>query len=294
MVYLRNKLIKGHNYYYLVQSVRDGSKHRKIEKFIGKERPNDSELNKLKIAFLLELNSKNWIALTKDDYNFIEKTRLESKDYMNEEQTMDFCINFTYNTNAIEENTLTKEETENLLKKDVSNSKSFKDQIESFSHRKVFMEMLNCKKPLTVVLIKKWHKDLFESTKPEVAGKLRTKNVRVAGFKAPHYLDLNYLLDDFIAWYKENKNKLHPLELAAMTHLKFVKIHPFMDGNGRMARLLLNYVLNVHGYPMMTVEYKHREAYYEALDEFDATQEEEVFLRFVINSYVREYGGVSS
>lgn len=290
MVYLRNKLIKGHNYYYLVASMRKNGKHKKIEKFIGREKPSETQLSKLKNDFEKELKSNNWIFIGTEEYDLIEKIKETKKTHTNEDQLLDFCINFTYNTNAIEENSLTHQETHDLLKKDLPVAKSFKDQIESFSHRKVFMEMVNTKKPLTIALMKKWHKELFEHTKDSLAGKIRTKNVRVAGYKAPHYADLTYLLNEFIDWYKENKKKMNGLELAAMTHLKFVKIHPFEDGNGRIARLLLNYVLNNNGYPMMTVEYKHRDFYYAALDEFDATQEEEVFVKFIVDSYLEEYG----
>ncbi len=150
------------------------------------------------------------------------------------------------------------------------------------------MEMVRNRKPLSLTLIKRWHKELFAQSKPEHAGTFRKKNVRVANFKAPHHLDIDFLLKDFISWYNENKRKLHPVELAALTHLKFVKVHPFADGNGRIARLLLNLVLHSNKYPMMTVEHANRGRYYTALDEFDDTQEEEVFVNYIIGSYIQE------
>jgi len=289
MVYLKTKEVKGTPYYYLVHSFREGNKHKKKDQYIGRKKPCSEDLEVLKRKFLAELSSKNWLCLSKEDFNRIENIKEYARRQLDEEQLLDFCINFTYNTNAIENSSLSKEETINLIKKDIPTDKSFKDEIESFSHKRVFMKMINDPKPLSVSLIKSWHKNIFAHSKPEAAGRYRLKNVRVAEFKAPHFMDLSFLLEEFVEWYDENKKKLHPVELAALTHLKFVKIHPFLDGNGRIARLLINYVLHRHGYPMMTVEYKNRMAYYTALDKFDATQEEEVFVDFLIGSYLGEY-----
>jgi len=288
MVYLRTKTVKGTPYYYLIQSVRKEGKTHKIEKYIGKQEPSAQELDRLTTSFLAELQSKDWLWLTNETFELIELIRTK-KPELKDEQLMDFCINFTYNTNAIEGNKLTPEETRDLFEHDVPAEKPFKDHIESFAHWKVFMEMVQTKKPLTKELILSWHKELFKQAKPSLAGKFRQTNVRVAGFKAAHYLDVPFLIDEFIQWFKENKNKMHPVELAAMTHLKFVKIHPFLDGNGRVARLLLNYVLHRSNYPLMTIEYKNRETYYEALDEFDETQEEEIFVKYIVESFLREH-----
>jgi Fic family protein len=289
MVYLRNKSINGKNYFYLVYSVRIDGKTKKIEKSIGTKKPDDIELEKLKQEFLVGINSKNWIVLTQEEYDLIEKIKKSKKETLTDEQLMDFCVNFTYSTNAIEDNSLTKHETVELLKNGNSVSKPFKDQVESVAHKNVFMEMVSSKEDLSVDLIKKWHYDLFNFSKKELAGKFRDRNVRVAQYKAPHYLDLPFLMKDFIKYYNSNKKKIHPLELAAMIHLKFVKIHPFLDGNGRIGRLLINFVLHKFGYPMMTVEYKDRYSYYKALDEYDETGEEEIFVRYIVNSYLKEY-----
>ncbi len=288
MVYLRTKTVKNVPYYYLIQSIRQDGKTKKIEKYIGREEPSESELEKLKIAFHAQLQSKEWICLNKETFELIEQIRTIKPELKNE-QLMDFCINFTYNTNAIEGNKLTPEETRDLFHKDIPSEKPFKDHIESFAHWKVFLNMTTTKKPLTKELILQWHRELFKQAKPSIAGKFRKTNVRVAGYKAAHHLDVPYLMDEFLEWFREHRNKMNPVELAAMTHLKFVKIHPFLDGNGRIARLLLNYVLNRSDYPMMTIEYNNRETYYKALDDFDDTQEEEVFVKYIIESFLNEH-----
>lgn len=288
MVYLRQKQVKGKKYYYLVHSYRDGKKHKKIEKYVGLTKPSKSKFAQLKENMLHDLKQSTWICLTQIEFQAIENIKKTKHDILDDEKLMDFCINFTYNTNAIEGSELTKNDIHKLIKHDKGTSKSFKDQLESFTHKKVFMEMVRTKKPLSLQLIKKWHKDIFNQSKPGIAGKYRQKNVAVAGFKAPHYMDIPFLLRDFIKWYKNNRTKLHPIELAALVHLKFVKIHPFMDGNGRIGRLLINYVLNKNKYPMMTVEHKKRINYYKALDKFDATQEEEIFIEYIIKAYIQE------
>ncbi|MGE0793338.1 MAG: Fic family protein, partial [Candidatus Woesearchaeota archaeon] len=292
MVYLRTKFVSGKEYFYLIHSVRIEGKVKKIEKSIGTKKPSEKELEKLKEEFLVGINSKNWLVLTQEEYTKIEEIKKTKSEKLTNEQLMDFCVNFTYSTNAIEDNSLSKHETRELLENDKSVDKPFKDQVESVAHKNVFMEMVNCKEDLSVDLIKKWHYDLFNFSKKELAGKYRDRNVRVAQFKAPHYLDLSFLMNDFVKWFKISSRgsaSLHPVELAALTHLKFVKIHPFLDGNGRIGRLLLNFVLHKFGYPMMTVEYKDRYSYYKALDEFDETQEEEIFVRYIVNSYLKEY-----
>ncbi|MBU3958163.1 MAG: Fic family protein, partial [Nanoarchaeota archaeon] len=66
---------------------------------------------------------------------------------------------------------------------------------------------------------------------------------------------MNPLLEEFFGWYNKNKGRLHSVELAALAHLKFVTIHPFSDGNGRISRLLMNFVLHKHGFPMLNIPY---------------------------------------
>ncbi len=293
MVYLRKKAIKGKEYFYLVHSIRENNNHKKIERYIGPKEPNKTELSKLKTQFLSDIKKSSWLCLTEKEFSIIEKIRATETEMIDDEKLMDFCINFIYNTNAIEGNALSHEETKNLLKHDLATKKSFKDEMESFSHKKVFMEMISSRKPLTLHLLKRWHKDLFLHSKPSIAGRFRKNNVRIAGFKAPHYLDVDILMHQFIAWYNESKKTMHPIELASMTHLKFVKIHPFMDGNGRIARMLLNYVLHKNNYPMTNIKYSKREEYYTTLDRYDATQEESVFIRYIISNYIKEHSAVS-
>src|SRR3989338_7299724 len=127
--------------------------------------------------------------------------------------------------------------------------------------------MMGYKKELSLGQVLFWHKLLLQDTKPDIAGKVRYHPVKVSGSKAefPLPAELNGSLREFFESYRRNKKLLHPVELAAVVHLKFVSVHPFSDGNGRISRLLMNFILNQRGYPMLNVKYSNRDSYNNAL-----------------------------
>ena len=147
-----------------------------------------------------------------------------------EKNLEDFTIKFTYNTNRIEGSTLTLTETADLLEKGIAPlRRPIADIKETEAHKKVFQEVLDFDKDLSMKTILSWHKRLFEGTKRDIAGKVRDHRVAItrSEFKPPDPKDLEILLREFFKWYNKNKNKLHPVELSALVHLKFVTIHPF-------------------------------------------------------------------
>ena len=202
-----------------------------------------------------------------------------------------FSIKFTYATNRIEGSTLTLRETALLLEKGVTPSRRpIEDVKETEKHRKVFYDMLSYEKEISLATLLDWHKKLFEETKEE-AGKIREYPVGISGskYKPPYPVELDLLLTEFFDWYKKNRNKLYPVYLAALVHLKFVTIHPFGDGNGRISRLLMNYVLNKNGYPMMVIDYNDRNSYYNALERSQLTKDESIFSLWLFKRYLKEY-----
>ncbi len=134
-------------------------------------------------------------------------------------------------------------------------------------------------KEITLSTVLYWHKQLFQDTKPDIAGKIRQHQVGISGskFHPPYPIELDLLLRDFFDWYNQNKKKLHPVHLAGLVHLKFVTIHPFGDGNGRISRLLMNYVLHKNGYPMLIIPYSQRMSYYTALERSQLKKDEKIF-----------------
>ena len=94
------------------------------------------------------------------------------------------------------------------------------------------------------------------------------------------------MIKDFFEWYEANSETLSPVELAALVHLRFVTIHPFGDGNGRISRLMMNHVLYRAGYPMTDIEYRDRRSYYNALER-SQTGDDLPFLRWFMKRYIR-------
>ena len=106
--------------------------------------------------------------------------------------------------------------------------------------------------------------------------------------------ELETELKEFFDWYNKSKDKLNPVELAALVHLKFVTIHPFGDGNGRISRLMMNFVLHKNNYPMMNIEYVNRNAYYNALERSQISKKENIFMHYFIKRYLKEYSKYSN
>ena len=138
-----------------------------------------------------------------------------------------------------------------------------------------------------------WHKKLFENTKPEIAGKIREHQVLISGskFTPPLPVEVYPMLTEFFKWYNKNKNKIHPVELASTVHLKLVTIHPFADGNGRLSRLAMNFVLNKYNCPLFNIPYEKRTSYYNALERAQTKKQEHIFMRWFYRNYVKENEG---
>jgi Fic family protein len=181
-----------------------------------------------------------------------------------------FIIEFAFNTASIEGNTINLQEARNLLEEGLTpKDKTLREIYDLQNTEKVFSEIFESKKEISHEFIIKVHDDLLENI--DARKGYRTSDVKVirANFKAtpaPYVkTDMNLLLK----WYKENKIKLHPLVLAAVFHHKFEKIHPFMDGNGRAGRIILNHILLTNNYPPIIIRRKTRTDYLSALREAD-------------------------
>lgn len=290
MVTIRKRKLGKKDYYYLEHTIKVDGKVKKKEKYLGKDIPKDIEL--IKQQFFHEVFKEKWFKiLEKIKKNFSKEYRSMPKS-AKEKYIENFMIKFTYDTNRIEGGTLTLKETADLLEEGVTpKGKPVQDIKEIEAHKKAFYEMLRYEKDLNLNEILYWHRMLFRNSKPEIAGKIRRHQVAVARSKVefPFYAELNALLRDFFGWYDKVKKKLHPIELAALVHLKFVSIHPFSDGNGRICRLIMNFVLHRYGYPMLDIQYANRDKYYNALERSQLTGKEYIFVQYIVKRYLKAY-----
>jgi len=183
-----------------------------------------------------------------------------------------YDVRFTYNSNAIEGNTLTQSETELVLTKGITvGGKTLDEHLEVIGHKEAIDYIKNLAQRKTEINeweIKQIHNLILRKINPDEAGCYRTLDVMAAGTNyryPPHYL-LSQLMGDFAIWLNsESALRLHPVEYATIAHYRFVSIHPFRDGNGRSARLLMNLLLIRAGYPIAVINNQIRNDYINAL-----------------------------
>jgi len=183
----------------------------------------------------------------------------------------DFGVEQTYNSNAIEGNTLTLQETKMVLEEGVTiKGKPLKDHLEAKNHKEavdLLFEIVNKRTDITEALILEVHEIILKDIESDFAGVYRKEQVRILGadFIPPNYLKVPQLMAEYVEWLRSNPEKLGIIELAAKAHYEIARIHPFVDGNGRVARLVMNIVLMKEGYPPMTILNNDRGKYLRSL-----------------------------
>ena len=206
-----------------------------------------------------------------------------------------FTVDFNYNSNHIEGNTLTYGQTELLLLfGKVTGEAEFRDceemKASNVGLKMMLSEATENKQPLTQNFIRTLHKTLLRedyTVYRNLPGGMQTSYTIHAGqYKTrPNSVITRYgdrfdyaspeetpaLMTDLVDWYNqaEIEGKLSPIDLAILFHYRYIRIHPFEDGNGRIARLMVNYILSRHGYPMIVVRSRLKQAYLEALHQAD-------------------------
>lgn len=210
-----------------------------------------------------------------------------------------FLVEHTYNSNAIEGNTLTLQETALVLQGITIDRKPLKDHLEAVGYKEAFQyveELAKQDKPLTEFEIKSIH-SLVLADRPEDKGTFRRVNVRIAGAMTepvqPYLIEpkIEELLEDYKNWAKT----MHIVERIALFHLRFESIHPFIDGNGRTGRLLMNLQLIREGLPAVNIKYSDRRSYYDAFDEYARTGSADAMTKLIGEAVVarlREMGEV--
>lgn len=197
-----------------------------------------------------------------------------------------FKLEWTYNSNAIEGNTLTLKETKVVLEGITIGGKTMREHLEAINHKEAIEfleELINDNREFSEMDIKNIHALVLKGIDDENAGRYRTENVIISGAThiPPESVIVPELMEKLIYRYDEWKEKYHPIVVAALLHAEFVKIHPFIDGNGRTARLLMNFETMKNGYPPIIIKTEQRHSYYDALDKGAITGDYTDFVKMV-------------
>jgi len=208
----------------------------------------------------------------------------------------EFVVEFTYNSNAIEGNILTLRETDLVLRGLTIDQKPLKDHMEAVGHKEAFdfvLELVKNNTPITESVIKQIHY-LVLADKKEDRGIYRKVPVRIMGAQnqpvQPYLIEpkMEKLLIDY------NDSKEHIVTKLARFHIEFEGIHPFIDGNGRTGRLLVNLELMKAGFPPIDIKFTDRLSYYKAFDEYyikhDPASMEKLFAGYIntkLDSYLK-------
>jgi len=272
MPYTEIKEKNGRRYYYRVISIRKKGRVSKKRIYLGanltktqiskKESEADKEL--MYLSNLLKQEEVKELEKIKESYKKQPKENFENRYEV-------FTSDFTYNSTAIEGNTLTLQETAQLLFEGITPRKSIREINEVLNHKNAFDFILNYKGDVNKEFMCELHKIVVKDTlkdelKPQI-GCFRNLQVYIRGtsWLPPKPKEVPKEIKSLLFWYSKNKNKLHPLVVSAYFHAGFETIHPFVDGNGRTGRLLMNFILHKNKLPMINIPNSIKHKYYEAL-----------------------------
>ncbi len=280
---LRTKTIKGKKYYYFDLSYFISKKAKTFSKYIGAKKPSENELKKIDESFKQEIISKCSgkefstdliprgdlikALLFRDAFNkkFASLSKLQKRKY-----EVDSTILFTLTTLTTEDIDISLADVVNAFEK--GNRLSMREQISKNMLKAV--ESIKEKHKLDKKYLLGLHKTIMASFEGKSPGQIRNRQVYLhkknsknplgveIAYRPPHYSKISQLLDEFVEWY--NSTKLNPIEKAAIAHYKIYKIHPFLDGNKRISRLILNKTLIDEGFPLLNISAK-KEPYFQTL-----------------------------
>jgi len=282
--------------YYLSHTYRDENKVKKISRYLGQNlSQKDLEKNKSRAELILkeqieELKTEIFnFSLSSSQINQLNKQDSKLKIiHLQNSDFKKFKEDFVYNTNAIEGSSVLEDEVKDLLEE--KTLPETKEELETINVGLAIDYIKDCSDDLSLDFILRLHEICFKGSK-NFAGKLRDVEVVIKNNKgdiihqgAP-LSELKEELDEFTHWYDENKNNFKPLILAALIHNQFEHIHPFQDGNGRVGRLLLNYILLKNNYPPINIFLEDRQEYYLSLREYSENNNLKPTIQFLIKQY---------
>ncbi len=277
MSFIETQRHGNHNYYYLVKNVRTNtSTVKKYRIFLGREMPPPEELRK----HLIELEKRS---TPRFKTTWLQREMIEKLDDIRaslitayrkpiEAIPKDFLVRYTYNTNAIEGNRLTLRQTALLLSDRVSPAGArMDDVIEVLNAADAWDHVRQYTGPPDSRFLRKVQYEVTKNTSCRIQGDFRDVEVRISGSShiPPDASEVPKLLNTLVTEIRTRRKRNHPVELAAYVHNRLVNIHPFTDGNGRTARLIMNWILIRTKFPPVIVEAVEKENYYSQLEKGD-------------------------
>ena len=289
MVSIVKRNRNGKNHYYLVYSFRENGKTKHIEKFLGNKVPENIDI--IKKEFNDQIIQKRWFPQIREIRNNYTFEHEKISEIVQIKELRHFGIRFTHDSNRIEGSSMNLEDVRNVLQfNQTPANKPLEEIYETTNHMKAYENMINTNKDFSMDLILDWHKTLFEQTNTEIAGKIRDSDVFIVGseFTPPDHELVEGLLKNLFKWYNSEKETLDPTLLSCLFHFRFVSIHPFKDGNGRMSRLAMNFILYRNKMPMYDISYKIRASYFFALERANMKNNEIHFIQFFYKNYLKD------
>lgn len=330
MVYIYKKLVGAKTYYYLRVSERKGKKViskdlaylgssiDEVKKSLDKLPKYKDDIRKAYKTMhnFIESNHYlekiNLLKLKKDEFidkklPELEACRLhynavfqKNNELTKKEILKNFIIEFAFNTASIEGNTITLKDTKNLLEEGLTpKDKTLREIYDLQNTEKVFLDVIKSNKKMDHDFIISIHSKLMENI--DIRKGYRTTDVRVfqANFKATPAPYVKTDMELLLKWYNQNKERFHPFVLAIIFHHKFEKIHPFMDGNGRTGRILLNFIIMINKYPPLIIHKRTRNEYLAVLREADKSELTKVtkecyfkLIQFVADEMINSYWNI--
>ncbi|RUT71428.1 helix-turn-helix domain-containing protein [Flavobacterium cupreum] len=238
-------------------------------------------VSKLKISATLEnlLKEIDLLKAKLDNYRQFDSYRI----------TQALELEYTFESNRIEGNTMTLRETDMVINEGLTISgKSMREHLEAINHQEAIgfiKDLMQRNVTLNERDLLSIHNLILRGIIPEDAGRYRKVQVMIKGSShmPPQPYMVSKAMEDYFIWYEINKNKLHPVILAAEMHERLVTIHPFIDGNGRTSRLVMNLILLQKGYIIANIkgDYDSRMQYYQSLETAQTKNNKEDFLLFI-------------
>lgn len=305
MTYIETIKKRKKNFYYLTRTVRLGNKFKKVRRILGKGKIPQDKLEKLAKIAEEPLNEKvkevkkirEVVALDKTAAKSLEHIKKGYKRLISSISKVEYeviekqqMIRFTFNTNAIEGSKITLKETNHILEEGISpEGRDLREIHEVENTKKAYDFMKKYKKEVNSGFIKKIHSHLTYNILGENSGEYRKIQVYMEGSKhlPARASKVNNEMNSLMRWMK-NHQKLHSVVLAAYVHHFLIAIHPFIDGNGRTARLLLNFMLMKSGFPPVCIKKEERIEYTDYL-ELARDGEISKFLDFIVKKIEEAY-----